>query len=73
MTWQPIETAPRDGARVLVRVASSVWIRAEIGLWHDDVWVRDNPPGSYGRRRSVWETILPQPTHWQPLPSTEVP
>ncbi len=55
MEWQPIETAPTDGARVLVWDGSLKMAFAcayENGLWQTGVWT--------GRR--------PQITHWMPLP-----
>lgn len=57
--WQPIETAPKDGTRVLVfegHVVRTVTGARWLGSPHD-VWIADN--GSYLRRAS----------HWQPLPA----
>ncbi len=58
--WQPIETAPKDGTRVL---AARKWKKGQwvyrIAHWADrglGNWVSD--PGEW----------LVQPTHWQPLP-----
>ena len=70
MEWQPIETAPRNGTRVM--------------LWHPR-WV-DGPdfgqfdkepfdePGCY----ACWYTPIdgsnfePQPTHWAPMPKPPI-
>ena len=62
--WQPIETAPKDGTKVLV------W-RPSIGTHYEepkeliahadvDVWVE----GNWWRSR-----CNQQPTHWMPLPA----
>lgn len=72
MKWQPIETAPKDGMRVLLYdpkcdVAIS-------GLWHDDPG--KNTPDGYEPAWSWWvaddDLLLwddgTAPTHWMPLP-----
>ena len=56
--WLPIETAPKDGTRVLL------WRRA----------IRDQPApimadGFWCETCWVWPYILSEPTHWQPLPA----
>ena len=55
--WQPIETAPRDGAEVLVWNGSErqiLWWSDRLNCWtfNDD-----------------WEVLEDLLTHWQPLPS----
>ena len=60
--WQPIETAPRDGTRILVHTytgkTSIAWFCEETGLWpEDEVYSEDGEPCNVG-----W------PTHWMPLP-----
>lgn len=52
--WQPIETAPRDGARILVKGGGLT----NIARWCYDFWEYDGYDGSF--------TI--NPTHWMPLP-----
>ncbi len=63
MTWQPIETAPRDGTRILLFQPEEisrgrVLHRAVLGHWvacaHSG-WVSD------GLQHA-------EPTHWMPLP-----
>lgn len=60
--WQPIETAPKDGTRVLLFTR---WLGdgqyhcppfddVQIGLWDRDEWELIN---------------IGDPTHWMPLPS----
>jgi hypothetical protein len=55
MTWQPIETAPRDGTTVLAwcdewKHARTAW------AYESDQW-QAAPPSIF------------QPTHWMPLPA----
>lgn len=63
--WRPIETAPKDEARLLLFRGDSV----SIG-WHDPERFHKNPrpfwnsSGAVGRR---WCQDHP-PTHWMPLP-----
>lgn len=60
--WQPIETAPKDGTRVLLSAPRHLHM---IGSWllvsgvynHQPAWWSNNSP------------IYPQPTHWMPLPA----
>lgn len=63
--WQPIETAPKDGSRILV-----VWGRTvRLVHWHE-------AEGPRGSRFANWlpddkgaVLALEKPTHWMPLPS----
>jgi hypothetical protein len=59
MSWQPIETAPKDGTSFLA--ANGMWIT--VGFWHRsfNVWACNAP---------VYSRYPPgeEPTHWQPLP-----
>jgi hypothetical protein len=60
VTWQPIETAPKNGTRVLVRY---------------DVQRSSRVVGAYSWNGWSWmsdDVGKVQPTHWMPLPSTEV-
>lgn len=59
--WQPIETAPRDGTRILVwrpREGDEYDAHAAADYWSDKSW--------YQSRRCQ------QPTHWMPLPPAPV-
>ena len=62
--WQPIETAPRDGAFVLVW--NGYWISAA-KYWepYDGTYRR----GWVSETTELLELIEPQPTHWMPLPA----
>lgn len=52
--WQPIETAPKDGTRILL------WISVGIAMpyaWEGERWIGDDYPLN-----------MAYPTHWMPLP-----
>jgi hypothetical protein len=54
MEWQPIETAPKDGTKVLIV---------------DDDGVVDVAAYLIGKRYGYWDTeTFCCPTHWMPLP-----
>lgn len=64
-TWQPIETAPKDGARILMTDGEDI----SIGSWDKLGW--DNEQLQYGGDGgSAYPTfwIDPSPSHWMPLP-----
>ena len=66
MTWQPIETAPKDGTRVLIYQPDGMWHsrscirgeRIELAYWHQ--------PGN--KERPGFWIPTSRPTHWMPLP-----
>lgn len=67
MTWRTIETAPRDGTKVLL-----FWKQrppADVGWYAID----ERPPHRAAREgfRAHGDGCIPpeQPTHWQPLPA----
>lgn len=64
--WRTIESAPRDGAQVMIAVAGK-WV--SIGRWHDDdhQWreINNDPTDAWG--------VELYPTHWQPLPPPPEP
>lgn len=57
MEWQPIETAPRDGTRVLAW--SARWQAPSTAQWYGNAWMLDSSIGQF----------VHQPTHWMPLPT----
>jgi hypothetical protein len=74
MTWQPIETAPKDGTQVLLLLKNGT--RVYLG------WFVDSEDFQYGksvRRRQSWTIDSwfslgrgdPEPMHWMPIP--EIP
>ena len=70
--WQPIETAPRDGTRVLLfRQSHITGAQIVFGRWNDDRFrPRPRPYWTHDLER-VWgvtEAREAQPTHWMPPP-----
>lgn len=60
-SWQPIETAPKDGTEVLLFVKEYVTGDSQqqvVGWWRTHGWVE-----SYADEYGVCEV-----THWMPLP-----
>lgn len=60
--WQPIETAPRDGTRVILGANGVSWY----GYYLDNS--KSRAPWSGWRVPSMEPDPGCQPTHWQPLP-----
>jgi hypothetical protein len=63
MTWQPIETAPKDGTVVIVRgfydADGKLFMKAAAAQYSKS-WMRDNHGYGY--------TVSCYPTLWMPLP-----
>jgi hypothetical protein len=63
--WMPIETAPRDGTRILtwdgIRVREVSWWDAWYGDERIPGWMIANSDEEYGHYVNA--------THWMPLPS----
>lgn len=60
--WQPIETAPKDGTRVLL------WSRGflpMLGAWLEHTGMAYQKPAWWSNN----VPIIPQPTHWFPIPT----
>lgn len=55
--WQPIETAPKDGAEILIGWPDDV----QIGWW-------ERSRGYFGWHEASSPRTM-QPTHWRPLPA----
>jgi hypothetical protein len=60
-TWQPIETAPKDGERIMLADVSDGYVSS--GFYDQSVW---NHGWVTACDRSDADTI--DPTHWMPLP-----
>lgn len=60
--WQPIETAPKDGSRILLYwpKTTRIPIKIIIGNWRGDYWSNDLLYFDEEKRNC--------PTHWMPLP-----
>ena len=62
MAWQPIETAPRDGTRVLLY---------ENGHYYAGETEGDD--GYWSSFCGQYVVTTPDPTHWMPLPEAPAP
>jgi hypothetical protein len=61
MDWQPIETAPRDGTRVLLTLKYDD--EPIIGRTVARIWCTDEETWEGGWHKEI------EPTHWMPLPA----
>ena len=69
--WQPIETAPKDGATVLVW-SPMFGGRVFFGSWDENRYAKKPRPYWSFNDERVWGTNRvrqEQPTYWMPLPS----
>jgi hypothetical protein len=69
--WQPIDTAPKDGTRVLVYGQRGDVI--DIGSWRGCGRYRPRTKQRSAYFEKAWgadgsHIFSPQPTHWMPLP-----
>lgn len=72
MEWQPIETAPTDGTRILLSNPThpALTLRVVIGYYDPDSYSkRPRPYWSIEGIRSVSGQRLYRPTHWMYLPA----
>lgn len=70
--WQPIETAPRDGTRVVVWGVAV----AEVGDGSNDTPVAMDAAWEHNRFRvtaTTYYSLDVYPTHWMPLPAPPRP
>jgi hypothetical protein len=61
MTWQPIETAPKDGTHILAWRNNNP---PTVVHWFDD----PEAPGFYTSVNEIAPNYPFNPTHWMPLP-----
>ena len=70
-TWQPIETAPKDGARVLLWTTTegdAVLTEYLIDVGAENP-IRTAQVGFYCDESGQWQLeVVGNPTHWMPLP-----
>lgn len=68
MDWKPIETAPKDGTKILV---FTIHGDVELSDWYSYQSERYEPEGDLFRRVSTAEGAWNSntPTHWAPLPA----
>jgi len=69
--WQPIETAPKDGSKIILARIGENEVGKNLGVW----WACS---GSWSEKYSRWwDGIEPcgfnHPTHWMPLPAAPSP
>lgn len=69
MTWQPIDTAPRDRTKILLYQPDGMWKKRrgphrgeaiEVGYWFQ-------PGGTEDVAAGLWVPTM-RPTHWMALP-----
>jgi hypothetical protein len=61
--WQPIETAPKDGTRIIVANYAVVW--------PDVSWVKSPRAGERWEHLNLGAVRF-APTHWMPIPKPPV-
>lgn len=71
MTWQPIETAPKDGTKILLYVRIRSVLEDDFSI--PEIVVGYFDPNEFAREwyiveRTPENTYVDQPTHWMPLP-----
>lgn len=69
--WQPIETAPKDGTRIITLVCG---FKPTIGWWGENGWTNDQAEATE-RLIDIADWLVVDdgtsgysPTHWMPLP-----
>lgn len=68
-SWQPIETAPKDGSRILVYQPPNMWRRHPASTGEREEFIQVvywHQPGN-PERNGFWTPTI-RPTHWMPLP-----
>lgn len=69
-SWQPIETAPRDGSRILVWSARTG--RTNVAKWDDDSFAKHPKPYWELESYRTMDARQRQPTHWMPMPAAPI-
>lgn len=77
INWQPIETAPKDGTRILLYLFNPYNNSREfqIGKWNEDKYVKKPKPYWSTDREALWGKRVTQQatvTHWSPLIPPEI-
>lgn len=73
--WQPIETAPKDGTRILLCKQAGYGIAwAGLGYWFNREPCPHDPPCKPGAHLGWTDGLdtYSTPTHWMPLPDIPV-
>ena len=74
--WQPIETAPKDGTRIIGRRSYAERYTGRLRYErHKTFWGKTSHVPIYGWNygRDVEDQELWEPTHWMPLPDPPTP
>ena len=66
MDWQPIETAPKDGTKIILGQFDKT--KDRYGRVRVDYWHKVSDAGSYSGWGEFNNRFWP-PTHWMPLPA----
>jgi hypothetical protein len=69
--WRSIDSAPKDGARLLLVYVTSFGPRVMVGRWDDDRYAKNPKPYWTGDAESIWGRAVARksaPTHWMSLP-----
>jgi hypothetical protein len=72
--WQPMDTAPKDGRRILIcdsdgHVSAAVWEAADDGS--PSGWFLASPYGGGAAWEDEGRRFVVFPERWMPVPSTE--
>jgi hypothetical protein len=69
-SWQPIESAPKDGTDILLyRPDAYAWGKVSVGDWDPDTYAKKPRPywRSWHKLISISEARAWEPTMWKPL------
>jgi hypothetical protein len=65
--WRPIETAPKDGALIVLGARNGVWLGKYVPVYQSG-YRPENPWSSMLLNHDHMAERYTQPTHWMPLP-----
>jgi len=70
MTWQPIETAPKDATEILLLVEKDGMKHPIVAHWAHGGGEDQPPFGPAWFRWTGWDfaEVIHKPTHWAPIP-----
>jgi hypothetical protein len=72
--WRPIETAPKDGTKLLLTNDRHPQCLMIVGHWAQDLSGEEQPPfqGWFHWSGCGFAQLPDEPTHWQPLPNPPI-
>ena len=65
--WQSIETAPKDGALIVLGARNGVWLGKYVPVYQSG-YRPENPWSSMLLNHDYMAERYTRPTHWMPLP-----